>query len=162
MKKTAAALLAVLALGTVACESRNDTSNPNNPSSPSSPGTRSSPGTPSTTTPSRPSTSTPPDTNRPNATRPDTSGGGAASSGSSDNASESDADKTVSSAVRRAIMEDSNLSTTAQNLKITTNNGVVTLRGTVNSQQEKDSIESKAKGVTGVTRINNQLEVKGG
>jgi hyperosmotically inducible periplasmic protein len=70
-------------------------------------------------------------------------------------------DVEVTAAIRRAIMDDKAMSTNAQNVKIiTTADGVVTLRGPVNSQAEKDSIEAKAKAALGVTRVDNQLEVK--
>ncbi len=51
-------------------------------------------------------------------------------------------------------------SVNAKNVKIITVNGTVTLRGVVESQAEKDSIEARAKKVAGVTKVNNQLEIK--
>lgn len=75
--------------------------------------------------------------------------------------SESSADIKVTAEIRRAIMEDKAMSINAQNCKIITDKaGLVTLRGVVNSQAEKDSIESKAKAIAGVTKVDNQLEVK--
>jgi len=75
--------------------------------------------------------------------------------------SESSADIRVTADIRRSIMDDKDLSMNAQNCKIITDKaGVVTLRGVVNSQAEKDSIGAKASGVAGVTRVDNQLEVK--
>ncbi|MFN0131541.1 MAG: BON domain-containing protein [Phycisphaerales bacterium] len=75
--------------------------------------------------------------------------------------SESSADIKVTAAIRRAVMDDKSMSMNAQNCKIITDkSGLVTLRGVVNSQTEKDSIEAKAKAVEGVTRVDNQLEVK--
>lgn len=67
----------------------------------------------------------------------------------------------VTAAIRQAIMSDSSMSMMAQNCKIVTDkDGVVTLRGPVASQSEKDSIEAKAKAVTDVKRVVNELEVK--
>ena len=67
----------------------------------------------------------------------------------------------ITAEIRRAIIDDKNLSTNAHNCKIITEpNGVVTLRGVVNSQAERDAVEAKAKAVAGVTRIDNQLEIK--
>ncbi|HVZ93193.1 MAG TPA: BON domain-containing protein [Phycisphaerales bacterium] len=67
----------------------------------------------------------------------------------------------ITAEIRRAIMDDKGMSVNAQNCKIITDEaGVVTLRGPVDSQAEKDSIESKAKAVAGVTRVVNELEVK--
>ena len=70
------------------------------------------------------------------------------------------ADIDITAKIRSAIVDDSAMSTNARNIKIITQNGEVTLRGVVDSQAEKDSIESKARGVAGVTRIDNQLEIK--
>lgn len=67
----------------------------------------------------------------------------------------------ATAAIRQAIMDDSSMSTMAQNCKIITDkNGVVTLRGPVATQIEKDSIGAKAKAVANVTRVVNELEVK--
>lgn len=67
----------------------------------------------------------------------------------------------ISAQIRRAIMDDASLSTNAKNIKIiTAKGGAVTLRGVVDSQAEKDAIESKAKGVAGVQSVDNQLEIK--
>lgn len=74
--------------------------------------------------------------------------------------SQSQSDITIAAEIRKSILSESGMSTNAQNCKITSDHGVVTLRGVVNSQAEKDSIEAKAKAVTGVTRVDNQLEVK--
>src|SRR5215471_2751109 len=73
--------------------------------------------------------------------------------------SESEADIQISAAVRKAVVDDKALSVNAHNVKITTSNGVVTLRGPVKNDQEKSSIESKAKAVAGVSRVDNLLEV---
>ena len=62
--------------------------------------------------------------------------------------------------IRKAIMDKSELSTTAKNVKIITTNGKVTLRGPVNSAEEQAAIAEAAKGVVGVSAVDNQLEVK--
>ena len=72
---------------------------------------------------------------------------------------ENEEDRKITQEVRRAITSDDTLSTNAQNVKIITDNGTVTLRGPVNSQKEKTDIESKAKQVAGVKRVDNQLEI---
>ncbi|MGE3108286.1 MAG: BON domain-containing protein [Phycisphaerales bacterium] len=67
----------------------------------------------------------------------------------------------ISAAVRRAILDDPAMSVNAQNVKVVTDKaGVVTLRGVVETQAEKESIGAKAESVAGVTRVDNQLEVK--
>lgn len=74
--------------------------------------------------------------------------------------SQSSSDVKITAEIRRAIMEDKAMSTNAQNCKIITEQGVVTLRGVVDSAAEKDSVDAKARAVTGVSRVDNQLEVK--
>jgi hyperosmotically inducible periplasmic protein len=74
--------------------------------------------------------------------------------------SQSAADIRISADIRRAIMDDKSLSVNAQNCKIVTEGGVVTLRGVAQSQAEKDAIGAKAGAVAGVTRVDNQIEVK--
>lgn len=73
---------------------------------------------------------------------------------------ENSSDVKITAEIRRAILAESGMSTDAQNCKIITENGVVTLRGPVRDQAEKDLIDSKAKAVAGVTRVDNQLEIK--
>lgn len=62
--------------------------------------------------------------------------------------------------IRRAVMKDSSLSMTAHNVKIITANGAVTLRGPVNSEQEKTVIGKKAEAIAGADKVDNELEVK--
>jgi osmotically-inducible protein OsmY len=73
--------------------------------------------------------------------------------------SESEADRTLTQRVRQAVVADDSLSTTAHNIKIITINGVVTLRGPVNSAQEKANIDAKAQQIAGATKVDNQLEI---
>jgi osmotically-inducible protein OsmY len=61
--------------------------------------------------------------------------------------------------VRQAVVKDKSLSTTAKNIKIITNNGVVTLRGPVKSEQERDKIAAKAQQIAGAKQVENHLEV---
>ena len=76
------------------------------------------------------------------------------------NQSETEADIRISAAIRKSVTDDKTLSVNAHNVKITTSNGVVTLRGPVKSEMEKSTIEAKAKAVAGVTRVENFLEVE--
>ena len=62
--------------------------------------------------------------------------------------------------IRRAVIKDDSLSTAAHNVKIVTANGAVTLRGPVNSEQEKVVIGKKAQAIAGASNVNNELEVK--
>jgi osmotically-inducible protein OsmY len=49
---------------------------------------------------------------------------------------------------------------TARNVKIITTNGMVTLRGPVNSNAEKTEIGMAAQNIAGQNAVDNQLEVK--
>ena len=73
--------------------------------------------------------------------------------------SESEADRTLTQRIRQAVVADDSLSTNAHNIKIITINGVVTLRGPVNSTQEKATIDAKAQQIAGATKVDNQLEI---
>ena len=57
-------------------------------------------------------------------------------------------------------MHEDSLSMTAKNVKIITQNGVVTLRGPVKNAAEKAKIAQLAESAAGQAKIENQLEVK--
>lgn len=69
------------------------------------------------------------------------------------------ADRALTQKIRKAIHQDTSLSTYAHNIKIITQDGKVTLRGPVRSEDEKSSIEAKAEAVAGQGNVTNQLEV---
>jgi hyperosmotically inducible protein len=73
--------------------------------------------------------------------------------------SNSSADLKTTQAIRQALMKDSELSTTAKNIKVITANGHVTLRGPVKTAQEKAKIDQLAKSAAGGAQIEDQLEV---
>jgi hyperosmotically inducible periplasmic protein len=75
--------------------------------------------------------------------------------------SETEADRELTQKIRQAVVEDDSLSMAAQNVKIITVDGIVTLRGPVDSQREKQAIGAKAVQVAGSNKVRNQLEVKG-
>jgi hyperosmotically inducible periplasmic protein len=62
--------------------------------------------------------------------------------------------------IRQAVMEDGSLSMNAKNAKIIAQDGKITLKGPVDSQQEKDTIAAKAGEIAGKGKVDNQLEVK--
>jgi osmotically-inducible protein OsmY len=70
------------------------------------------------------------------------------------------ADRDVTAAIRKAIVDNDALSTNAQNVKIVTVGGVVTLRGPVETSAEKATVASTAEKIKGVKHVDNQLEVK--
>jgi len=70
------------------------------------------------------------------------------------------ADRALTANIRKAIVDDDNLSTNAQNVKIVTRDGAVTLRGPVKSEDEKRAVAAKAQQIAGVKRVDNQLEIE--
>lgn len=72
----------------------------------------------------------------------------------------SDADRASTADIRKAIMADKSFSLNARNVKIITLNGQVTLRGPVNSPDERTRIEEIAARISGVGNVNNQLEAR--
>jgi osmotically-inducible protein OsmY len=73
---------------------------------------------------------------------------------------ESEADRTITQQIRKAVVDHDSLSTNAKNVKIITQNGVVTLRGPVKSPEEKAAIASVAQKTGGVKRVDNQIEIE--
>jgi len=69
-------------------------------------------------------------------------------------------DRKLVAEVRRAVVHDKSLSTSAHNVKIVANGGVVTLRGPVESEEEKIKVEKLAQQVAGVSSVENQLDIK--
>lgn len=70
------------------------------------------------------------------------------------------ADIRLAAAVRRAIENDKSLSTSAHNVKLIANGGVVTLRGPVASDEEKQKVAQIAGAVDGVKSVDNNLDVQ--
>lgn len=68
-------------------------------------------------------------------------------------------DRALTQKIRKAIHEDSTLSTYAHNIKIISQDGKVTLRGPVRSEEEKNNIEAKAVAVAGQGNVTDQLEI---
>lgn len=77
-----------------------------------------------------------------------------------DRQKENSSDRNTTRQIRRALMKDKSLSTYAHNVKIITQDGIVTLKGPVRTEEEKETIEAKAKEVAGADKVTNELEVK--
>jgi hyperosmotically inducible protein len=77
-----------------------------------------------------------------------------------DRQSNAKSDVELAREIRRAVVKDDSLSTLAHNVKIVTDNGMVTLRGPVKTEQEKVAIANKAQEIAGPNKVDNQLEVK--
>jgi hyperosmotically inducible periplasmic protein len=73
---------------------------------------------------------------------------------------QNETDLKITQQIRQAVMADGTLSFTAKNVKIITQNGKVTLRGPVNTAQERGAIEAAARKIAGAAQVDNQIEVK--
>jgi len=73
--------------------------------------------------------------------------------------SENSEDIKTTAAIRRAVVADGSLSMTAKNVKIITANGVVTLRGPVDSDAERTKVAQLAAKNAGKAKVDNQLDV---
>jgi hyperosmotically inducible periplasmic protein len=69
-------------------------------------------------------------------------------------------DRDVTQQIRRAIAKDKSLSTDAHNVKVITQNGQVTLKGPVRSENEKRALEAKAAEIAGPDRVTSELDIK--
>ena len=67
-------------------------------------------------------------------------------------------DLEITRQIRRSITEDKALSSYAKNVKVITQNGNVTLRGPVRSDEERKSIEAKAAEVAGTGHVKNEIQ----
>ena len=73
---------------------------------------------------------------------------------------ETEGDIKITTAIRKTMVKNETLSVNAQNIKIITRNGVVTLRGPVKSEAENMKLQIIAKQTPGVMQVNNELENK--
>jgi len=72
---------------------------------------------------------------------------------------ENQKDIDITANIRKRVV-DTEMSINAQNVKIITQDGKVTLRGPVKTAEEKTQIEKLAQEVAGASNVNNQLEVQ--
>jgi len=77
-----------------------------------------------------------------------------------DNAKNNTSDRDTMQKIRKAVVADKSLSTNAHNAKIIAQHGKVTLRGMVNSDAEKSTLEKLATDVAGDGNVTNNLTVK--
>jgi hyperosmotically inducible protein len=91
----------------------------------------------------------------------DNSGKNKAQSSTAEQQSEATSDRMVTQKIRQPLIADKTLSTYGHNVKIITQNGAVTLKGPVHSEDEKQTIASKAAEVVGgPDKVTNQLTIK--
>jgi hyperosmotically inducible periplasmic protein len=72
---------------------------------------------------------------------------------------ENETDRKITQEIRQHVVDTDELSLSAKNVKIVTADGNVTLRGPVKTAQEKADIARIAQKVSGVKRLDNQLEI---
>ena len=77
-----------------------------------------------------------------------------------DKQKENRSDREITQQIRKAIANDKSLSTYAHNVKVITQNGQVTLKGPVRSDDEKKAVEAKATQIAGEDKVSNQLDIK--
>jgi hypothetical protein len=73
---------------------------------------------------------------------------------------ENQRDVNITAEIRKAVLAQKDMSINAHNVKIITADGKVTLRGPVNSEEEKKAIDAAAKNVAGKDNVTNEIEVK--
>jgi hypothetical protein len=71
----------------------------------------------------------------------------------------SETDRTLNQNIHLALNADSALSASAKNVHFNTDNGKVTLKGTVPTEKDKKDIEAKVEKMTGVKDVDNQLQI---
>jgi hyperosmotically inducible periplasmic protein len=69
-------------------------------------------------------------------------------------------DREMTRKIRQALIQDKSLSTYGHNVKIITQNGMVTLKGPVQSEGEKKAVETKATEIAGENNVTSNLDVK--
>jgi osmotically-inducible protein OsmY len=97
-----------------------------------------------------PVTKTAPDNSKYNKNQPKTA----------DDQTNAKTDRDTTAKIRKAIVADKDLSTYAHNVKIITQNGAVTLKGPVKSEDEKQKVMTYASGVVSADKVTNKLTVK--
>lgn len=74
---------------------------------------------------------------------------------------ENSSDRELTKNIRRSIMADKSLSSYAHNIKIISQNGTVTLKGPVKSDEEKQAVIAKAVAAVGsADKVTDQVSVK--
>jgi hyperosmotically inducible protein len=76
-----------------------------------------------------------------------------------DQQKENAADRDLAKKIRQAVVAEKSLSTYAHNVKIVAQNGQVTLKGPVRSEQEKATIAAKATEIAGAGKVTNEITV---
>ena len=76
-----------------------------------------------------------------------------------DQQKENASDREITQKIRQSVMDDKSLSTYAHNVKVITQDGHVTLKGPVQTAEEKKTVEAKASEVAGDGNVTNQISI---
>ena len=68
-------------------------------------------------------------------------------------------DRDITRKIRQSLMKDKALSSYAHNVKVIAQNGQVTLKGPVRSDEERRTVEAKATEVAGAGHVTNEMSV---
>lgn len=71
----------------------------------------------------------------------------------------SEADRSLNQNLRQTLAADSSLKSSTGNVHFNTDNGKVTLNGTVATEKEKKDIENRVEKMSGVKSVDNQLQI---
>ena len=77
-------------------------------------------------------------------------------------AADAAADHRATEEVRRRIATDDTVSERARQVEVETNDGVVTLRGSIDSAEDRITLASLAESVPGVRRVDDRMRVDAG
>jgi len=77
-----------------------------------------------------------------------------------DKQSNNRSDRDITQQIRQSIVAEKSFSSYAHNVKVITQNGQVTLKGPVRSDEEKQAVEAKAAAVAGEGKVTSELTVK--
>ena len=76
-----------------------------------------------------------------------------------DQQKENAGDREIASKIRKSLVSDKTLSTYAHNVKVVAQDGQVTLKGPVRSEDEKRAVEAKAAAIVGAAHVTNEISV---
>jgi osmotically-inducible protein OsmY len=99
-------------------------------------------------------------TTPPASTAPDNSAKNKTHAETADQQPENTSDREITKRIRQSVIADKTLSTYGHNVKIITQGGAVTLKGPVHSEEEKQTIASKAEDVVGKDKVTNEITIK--
>ena len=77
-----------------------------------------------------------------------------------DKQKENPTDRQLAQQIRRALVKDKSFSSNAHNVKVIAQNGAVTLKGPVNSESVKQTVETTAAQFAGSDKVTSEIQVR--